>query len=333
MPLGQSRRVWWTTGPVPGPFHGRTRGKPSAWHANTPPLSVPSGHGGASSETGQKQPVLPPAHASARMRGSTRCTAKLVQSQGGAAVARSGPATARLVALSQPGRHAPSPVARDNLCGPAVRERAGVRLVLRRPRGSRFARPATIYVGGLPCFGVTTWMSPLPLALREHRADWRIERPFWSRACADTARPSLSLPGQECGKCGLARHVVGGAEALAPSRAVRPVCAGTRSTTRRAKRVGFARKAGPGLSTGHSGARTGDQSRGAPDASGLAGEASYAQSFNCRHAQISRLQRSPPREHQHPNQAPITKEPTREHHRHRQARPLRWPSRRTGLSA
>jgi hypothetical protein len=74
MPLGQSPRVRWTTGPVPGPRHGRTRGKPSAWHANTPPLSVPSGHGGASSETGQRQPLLPPTHASARMRGSTRCT-------------------------------------------------------------------------------------------------------------------------------------------------------------------------------------------------------------------------------------------------------------------
>jgi hypothetical protein len=57
MPLGQARRVWWTTGPVPGPRHGGKRGRPSAWHAYTPQLFVPSGHGGAASETGPRQPL------------------------------------------------------------------------------------------------------------------------------------------------------------------------------------------------------------------------------------------------------------------------------------
>ena len=60
MPLGHSPRVWWTTGPVP---RSSPRGpvETQHWHANTPPLSLPTGHGGASSETGQTQPLLPPA--------------------------------------------------------------------------------------------------------------------------------------------------------------------------------------------------------------------------------------------------------------------------------
>ena len=35
MPLGQSARIWWTTGPVPRSSPREDKWKPSAWHANT----------------------------------------------------------------------------------------------------------------------------------------------------------------------------------------------------------------------------------------------------------------------------------------------------------
>jgi hypothetical protein len=70
MSLGQFPRVWWTTGLVPGPRHGDpgktqrlAREHPSALRAEPTRRCL--------QETGQTQPLLPTAHASARMRVST----------------------------------------------------------------------------------------------------------------------------------------------------------------------------------------------------------------------------------------------------------------------